>query len=115
MFKLNPTPTFPFTAQITIPGGEAQPLALIGRHKGRAALQEWVDQPKQLAEAGRPVMDAEYLDQVLAGWPEVSTADGVAVPYSVEALQVLLDSYPAAAGEIFSAYLRALTESRAKN
>jgi hypothetical protein len=114
MFQLNPNPTFPFVAQITVPGGEAQPLALIGQHKGRAALQEWIELPKLRAETGAPVMDAEYLGQVLDGW-QVSTSDGVAVPYSVEALQVLLDGYPAAAGEIFAAYLRALTESRAKN
>lgn len=114
MFQLNPNPTFSFTAQITVPGGEAQPLALIGRHKGRTALDEWIGLPKRLAESGAPIMDADYIGQVLDGW-QVATSDGVAVPYSIEALQVLLDGYPAAAGEIFAAYLRALTESRAKN
>ena len=35
LFKLNPNPTFVGTATIAVPGGEAQKLRLIFKHKTR--------------------------------------------------------------------------------
>lgn len=108
MFRLTPNPTFTADVKVTVPGADAQAvLTLTFRHKGRKALKAWIE-----GAAERP--DAEFLDEVIESWRGVETATG-AVAYSRETLAELLDAYPAAGGEIFDAYLRALTRAREKN
>lgn len=110
MFKINPNPTFKADVQLTVIGStEPAKLVVTFKHKGRKALADWVALPKKMADAGTPIKDADYLDEVIADW------EGVDAPYSVEALDTLLDAYQPAGQELFEAYIRALTESRAKN
>lgn len=110
MFKINPKPTFKADVQLTVIGS-AEPATLVVtfKHKGRKALADWVALPKKMAEAGTPVKDADYLNEVIADW------EGPDLPYSIEALDQLLDAYQPSGQELFEAYIRALTESRAKN
>jgi hypothetical protein len=111
MFKLDPDPTFPFTANITVPG-QATPaqLNLVGRHKTRQAMKDWIER----ANTGVP--DAQYLGEAIAGWgDDVLGGDGTPAPFTPEAFEALLDRYSASGIEIFHAYTRALGESRSKN
>lgn len=108
MFKLNPAPTFPLKVKISIPGQDAPgELQLVARHKGRKELTAWNDRAK-----GNE--DAKFLGEVIVGW-QAAGEDGQAVPYSEAALAQLLDDYPTSGFEIYDAYMKALTEGRAKN
>ncbi len=116
--RIDPNPTFPAKVGLTVPGQAAPAeLALVFRHKGKEALQAWMrgGQPGQGEAAAPPRSDADFLGEVVAGWSGVQDAAGADVPYTPEAFARLLEAYPAAAGEIYRAYLRELTESRLKN
>lgn len=115
-FKLNPAPTFGATVHLTVPGqAETAALSLTFRHQGRKALDVWMRRPGQVVEGAPPLNDADFLGEVIAGWSGVQDADGAEIPFSAEAFGALLDAYQAAGTEIFAAYVKALTESRAKN
>jgi hypothetical protein len=109
MFRIEPNPTFDAEVRITVPGS-AEPalLAVTFRHRGRRELKAWIDRAKDAAS------DTAYLGEVIASWRGVEDADGRALPYSAEALARLLDAYPASGGELFDAYLDALTRAREK-
>lgn len=109
MFKLDPCPEFTAEVQLTRPG-EAKPgtLRLRFRHKTRKQFKAWM-----ASAAGRE--DPDYLLDVLLGWEGMADADGKPIEFSREALEQLLDAFPAAGQEIFVAYGRELHESRAGN
>ncbi|MDD5297669.1 MAG: phage tail assembly chaperone [Rhodocyclaceae bacterium] len=110
MFKINPAPTFSAPVSLTVPGqDESATLDITFQHKGKQALSAWI----KAAVEGRADLDS--LTEVVAGWDGVSDDAGNPLPFSPEALATLLDQYPAAAGEFYAAYRKALTESRAKN
>lgn len=107
--KLTPNPTFSAAVQISVPGQEATEIIRVTfRHKTAEALAAWFQ-----AKADKPARDA--LDEVIEAWDGPLDAGGEKVSYSREALGNLLSGYPAASGEMVRAYLRELTESRAKN
>lgn len=112
MFKLNPNPTFDFTAPIRAAGhAEALPLQLTGRHMGAKAHAAWSE-----GFAGRT--DAEILGDVICGWRGVVVAEDLHegdVPFSPEALAQLLDAYPGASTQILAAWREALFGGAAKN
>lgn len=109
VFRLQPSPTFEGVAQIVVPGADkAHPLRLVFRHKGRRELLAWHD-------SATTRLDAELLCEVVAGWSGVSDQAGADVPYSTEAFAALLDAYPAAASNIYDAYMEALKGARRKN
>lgn len=107
MFKLTPNPTFWATVALTVPGSEAgESVEFEFRHMGQKALAALLR-----ADGAN---DLDILPALIADWRGVAGADG-AVKFSIEALTELLDNYPAASVEIFTAYRRALVESRIKN
>lgn len=107
MFKLTPNPTFWTTVSLTVPGSDQPaPIDLEFRHLGQKALAALLK--------SEGVQDLDILPALIHDWRGVEGAAG-AVKYSVEALAELLDNYPAASVEIFTAYRRALVESRLKN
>jgi len=112
MFRLNPSPTFPYPVELTVPGKDAaEKLSLTFKHQVKQDLDDWI---KRAATA---VMgdgsDDSVLLEVVVGWGDVG--DGALVPFSVEAFKTLTRNYPASGGEIVRTYIRAMTESRAKN
>lgn len=108
MFKLQPNPTFPLKVKITVAGQETPgQLDLVAKHKGRKELKAW-------QERAAKSEDPQFLDEIISGWSVVDEA-GQPVPYTVDALAQLLDTYPMSGFEIYEAYLRELTESRRKN
>lgn len=108
LFRINPKPTFKAVVSLSLPGGDSAAIEFEFRHKPRKELKSWVE-----ATVGRSDLDA--LAEVVAGWSGVADESGALVRYSVDALDQLLDNYPAASKEIYAAYLRELTEARAKN
>lgn len=107
MFKRNPAPQFTVLVPLSVPGQEAPvDLKVTFRHKNRDAIQAWMLN-------GAP--DAVKMHEVMVGWDGMQDADGQPVPYSIAELQGLLQDFPAAAGELYRAYLRELTASKAKN
>lgn len=110
MFKLQPPLVFRASVALTVPGqSEPGSIDIEWRHKGRKALKAWVDSAKKDAQ------DADLLAEVIADWHDVQDAEGGCVPYAQEALAVLIEAYPAAAGELFIGYLKAINGSRVKN
>lgn len=105
MFSLNPTPEFRAKVPMSAPGAAQVLVEFVFRHRSKSALRDWL-------QAGRP--EAEMLAEVVSGWDGIADK-GEPVPYSAAALATLLDNYPTAASEIFSAYMRELTEARTKN
>lgn len=84
MFKLEPNPTIEAEVAIPVPGGAPAKVAFIFRHKGRRDLQRFLE-----AAQGRE--DPESIAEIVADWRGGDT------PYLREALDALLDGYPAAA------------------
>lgn len=107
MFKLNPAPEFDAKVALSAPG-LADPLDVPFRfrHKGKDALAAWIGQAVQL--------DADLLHQVIVGWGVVDEASAP-VPYTLGALQQLLQNYPAADQEIFRSYIAESGRSKRKN
>lgn len=105
MFKLNPNPTFPVSVLITVPGGDSQKLRLVFKHKKKKELSEFLDR----ARSGVGIeMVREMIESVDANEKVEGQTDS-------EFLTDLVENYPAATGDLLSAYLRELTESRLKN
>lgn len=108
MFVLQPKPTFKVPVSIPTPSGVAGKFTVEFRHKGRKAFREFVETFTADKE-GDVRSDADALDEIIADWK------GVDAPYSKEALETLLDNFPAAARELFSAYNAALFEGKVDN
>lgn len=103
MFKLDPSPTFWADVRLSVPG-EKEPVTIRMQfaHKTVDDLKAWI-------EAARDTKDGDAVCGVVRDW------QGVDAPYSEDAMRKLLRNYPASAAEVLQQYMRALTESRAKN
>lgn len=108
MFIIQPNPEFEFDVQLRQPGGEHKALRLRARWMPQSATARWLENA-----GGRD--DADILAEVIVGWAGVAERDGAAMPFSRDALAVLLDNYHGAAREIFSAYLSELRGAKEKN
>lgn len=105
MFKLDPDPSFWATVRITVPGvPEPVAIEMEFAHKSVDDLRTWMDEIKD-----RAANDGTTIRQIVRGWR------GVDADFSEDAIVKLVKNYPASAVEIVEQYLRALTESRAKN
>lgn len=104
-FKLIANPTFKSKVAISIPGQDKPgTIEIEFRHMSREKLKDYY---AQLATADES--DTTQLMKIIVGWIGVDTA------FSEEALDALLDQYPAAARELFAAYSAELLESKRKN
>jgi hypothetical protein len=108
MFTLEPNPTFTAPVSIPLPGGEIATVDFTFAHKGRKALQRFLDRVKDMP-------DAEAVAEILGDWSGISGADGEPLPYTPEALEALLDNHHGAAMAILQTYIRELTGARVKN
>jgi|GEM_PF-948129 hypothetical protein len=110
MYKLTPPPsTFVADARFTVPG-QAEPalIKVEWRYKSKDDLQAWI-------RTRDGVDHLESLAEVIAGWSEICDADDQPLPFSRQALAVLLNSYPAAGRDLVGAYIGALFDSRLGN
>lgn len=104
MFKINPNPTFPGTATIAVPGGEAATLKLVFKHKTRDQAKAFFENASKSDEK-----ESKQLMEILAGWEDVDTE------FSEASLDHLLQNYHNAASAIFEAYMVELTQARKGN
>lgn len=102
MLRLKPQPTFTAKVKIPDPAGEPMEFTATFKHKTKTEFEDF-----KTRTAGKS--DLETVAEVLIGW------DGVDAPFSGEALQTLLDSYPGASFAISKAYGIALFEGRQGN
>ena len=102
MFSIDPSPTFTASVAIPVPGGPAQALTLVFRHKRKSEIQRFLD-----GAAGRE--DADLISEIVAGWKDVDAE------FCADNLARLLDAYPAAAWAILEAWVDALGRAREKN
>jgi hypothetical protein len=101
MFKLIPDPIF--TATVLIPNGdEPIPLKLKFIRKGKEDVSSWI-------EAAAARSDTDSLTEIIDGWIDVDT------PYTVSALEKMLNNYSGAGMAMFKGYLNALSEAARKN
>lgn len=106
MFVLQPKPTFKAEVLIATPGGGEGKVKFEFKHMGRKALKAFFE---SLGSGDTARQDSDALLDLVAGW------EGVDEKFSAEALDTLLDNYPAAAKSIFEAYNRGLYEGKVKN
>lgn len=104
MFKLNPNPTFPGTATIAVPGGEAATLKLVFKHKTRDEAKAFFERAAKSDEK-----ESALMLEVIAGWEDVDA------PFSEENLALLLQNYHNAPNAIFQAYMAELSTARRGN
>lgn len=116
--KIDANPVFPAPVKLTVPGKEVlAELVVTWKHKDRDALKEWAARPLRVGETGVVASDveAEYIAEVMADWKGPVDAAGVPVPFSLAALSRLMQTHPIAGQELYSQYLKEMTESRLKN
>jgi hypothetical protein len=103
MFKLQPNPTFKTKVAISVAGEKRQPeIEVEFKYLSKERVKEYFD-----GLQGKT--DAEALGEIIVGW------SGVDEPYSITALELLIDNYPAAAADLFEAFRRELLEAKRKN
>lgn len=111
MFRLQPDPIFVAEVPITVPGADAPAvIAFNFRHMGRRQLAAF-----RARVTADDLTDAQVLAEVIDSWRGVEGPNGEPVPYSITALEQLLDAYAAATKEVWDGYLKALQESRLGN
>lgn len=116
--KIDANPVFPALVKLTVPGEEVlAELTVTWKHKDRDALKEWSARPLRATETGIVASDveADYIAEVIADWKGPVDAAGLPVPFSITALARMLQTHPIAGQELYSQYLKAMTESRLKN
>lgn len=103
MLKLCPNPTFEAEVKITVPGQVAPEAVVITfKHLGKKDMADFMSRIE-----GKT--DAEVLSEIVLGWREIDQ------PFTPANLQLLIDNFPASAGEIMRVFYREHLESRAKN
>lgn len=114
-FKIVTPDTVTGDIAITIPGAEKTGIVKITFAYQTAKQHDaWRDSVITAANAGTGSMTS-LLAPVVKSWDGVTDADDKAVPYTVDALDDLLDKFPAAATDIYRGFTKLLTESRVKN
>lgn len=101
MFKLEPNPTFKATVQVTVPGGDSQPLPVVFKHMTAKKFAEFLS---TAAEKTNAELVAAMVEEV----------PGIDKPQA-DFFEELFDNYPASTADLFRTYKRELVESRVKN
>lgn len=101
-FKLNPEPTFRATVDIPVAGADDTPLEVEFRHKKKDDLKAFF-----VSFADRS--DAECLLDIVVTWHNCEA------PFNAEALETLLQNYPAAGKAILAKYSQEATGARRGN
>jgi hypothetical protein len=94
--------TFAGQVKIAILGGGKETLAVVYRHKTRAAMKEFI---AGLGTRG----DDDVLLEIVAGW------EGLDAEFSADALHELIEQHPGAAAALLAGYFDAYAEARAGN
>lgn len=102
MLKLSRNPTFKHRVEIPRPGEKSVPIKVEFMAKTRKELEFWLESCK-----GKP--PSEIVPEIVVGWEDVEAA------FSRENLELLMDTYPASALEIFTVYCDSHAKARLGN
>ena len=110
MFKKQPNPTFSARVEIVDPDSDAPGILHVTfRRKKRKEFNAL------MASVHEGRTEAQVIDELVAGWDASDDDSLVTEPYSVSALETLLETYWDAGAALTRAYVRAQSEARAKN
>jgi len=106
VYEIDLAPRYTLPVQLTVPG-RAEPMSvpMVFQHLGTKAFNAWIASGERFKDQGG---DAAFLAVVLVDWRWSR-------PFSVQALDELLDAYQHAGDEIFSTYTKARSERRTGN
>jgi hypothetical protein len=109
-----------FTAEVTIraPGGAALVLPLKFAALGRRGYAAWTSGAVNKTSLGAQKTEGEWLAEVVLGWVEGSepkNEKGEIVPFGVDALEALCDTYFTAGRAIATTYTAELAGAREGN
>jgi hypothetical protein len=129
-FVLQAEPTIESEVILSVPGGEPAKVFMDFKYKAPKVFNEWFEyhRPRNwfqrvwfflvklwLKLKGKPIPTArEICLQGVVGWREVYGESGP-LEFSQANLELLLDGYPKAAGQIVQAYFKAVIEGHLKN
>lgn len=113
MFSIVASPTFTVPVLLSRPDADAPvKVDFTFKHKGVRELTAWMKK----ATEGTFATDAEFIDDIVAGWgPQIKGEGGDPLPYSLAMLERLLDQFPGAANEIVLTYRKRLKDARLGN
>lgn len=117
--KIAASATYDWPVEVAVPedGG------VWSRHKFTALFARFTkDQAKTLVDKlgeekdnGEPFEALDLVAQVMAGWKDVTDADGQPLPYSEAELRSVCNLFPMAIGAIFDAWMESLSKGKEKN
>lgn len=117
--KIAASATYDWPVEVAVPedGG------IWSRHKFTAQFARFTkDQAKALVDKlgeekdnGEPFEALDLVAQVMAGWKDVTDADGQPLPYSETELRSVCNLFPMAIGAIFDAWMESLSKGKEKN
>lgn len=110
MFDINPNPTFDAVVTLSRPGSAPGAVRFTFRHLGTKAFRALMDEV-----AAGSVSDFDAVSRLIKSWDETDPELGVNAPFSLEALEKMLDDFPAAGLEIVTQYRQAQAEHTRKN
>lgn len=102
MLKLTRNPTFFQRVDIPRPGERPMAIKVEFVSKTRKQLETWLEECK-----GKP--PTEIVPGIVVGWQDVEA------PFSPEALEQLMDTYPASGLELFQVYCDSHSKARLGN
>ncbi len=112
MFKLVPQPTFRAKVLVHVPGhGRKDPFQVEFRHMTQRRLQTFLDEVRKKKDA--EAIDA--LAEIIVSWEGVCDHAGDAIPFSRDALGLMIDIFPSTAEALFKAYAEELSGARLGN
>lgn len=110
ILKQSDTYSWPVNFEIPVDGRhEAQSFDAVFKRMS----QTWIRDIAKKIDEGKAT-DVEVARQVLAGWSGVNDAQGKEIPFSIKALETMLD-IPSVAGAVVLAYFNSVTGAKEKN
>jgi hypothetical protein len=107
VFTIKAKPTFEWPVTVPSPEGDLT-IRLVFKHKTRDELKEFFERKAKTDDGGADKV-ASHLMEIVDGWQNTDT------PFSEQALNDLIQNYHVSLSSIFDAYIKALTEGKAKN
>ena len=108
MISLKASKTFKSTVDFVCPGGATESIEVEFNHKTKSQLAEFFKSAPS---------DIDGLAEIIAGWQHAAANGdkGFSEAYSKQALENLLDQYPAAALMFYTTYQSELHRVKTKN
>jgi len=104
-FRLQPAPTFTVPVDIPRHGQEPAKIRVTFKHKTREGLDDFL---KRSTKA-QPADDWPLAQEMIESW------EGPDVPFSEEAVRLLVENYQGAMSALVNTYVLELTQARRKN